>query len=146
MQIFHRKGGRMALRGILALSIDPSVGPLIEEAFPYGFASSPQMFSMVLEMSRYISSVIRSPRGSEDFKYLYLDEFGLVGMLLTFRESMEKWFSIIALFNSEASPAIWKKKGKILKILKKGAERMRRGAPRDKVLEELYDQLVKIKI
>ena len=146
MQVFPRKDKKTSLKGILTFLIDPRIGPLIEDTFPYGLTSSSKMFSLTLEMARHISSTLRSSSEDEIFRYLYLGDFGLVGVLLTFKESVEKWFSIIVLFNSDASTTIWRKRNKILKILREGMEMIKRGETRARVLEDLYDKLVKIKI
>ncbi|MHA1595208.1 MAG: hypothetical protein ACTSXJ_09110 [Candidatus Baldrarchaeia archaeon] len=144
MQIFARKGKRSPLKGILTLSIDPSLGPLLEDSFPYGFTSSPLILSALLELFRWMSLMLKEA-ADEHFKYFYLEDFGIIGMIFIFKEDAEKWLSIIALFNSDASTVIWKKREKIIKSLRSAMKMLARGEPRSKVLERLYDELLKIK-
>ncbi len=131
-------------RGVALLRFDNAVGPVIEDIFPKGFIPGELLWNLALDMWMTMGSKSMEEGYNT---VVFLKDINLFACIISGGSSQGTPYALSAFFDPESIGGVWSIKDKIMRILSKHIERIRRGeGEAEQLVKDAYGEIVNISL
>lgn len=122
-------------RGVIVISFDYRLGPVVEAMFPEGVVSRDNVWNLALDV--WMSIFSREITDESDQKV-----YGDLGKLalVSFCENNEN-YALVALFDEDDGSTIWQLRDALKEVMGRGVEKLRKGGRSFDVARSVYDEV-----